>query len=303
MTDKIIYKLIKLIIRLTGSLPRKTLNYFSDCLGVLWFSIDKRHQKVVMENVSKAYPGKFTGPQLKIFAKENFKNFVGIIFEVFWFQGLNIDQLKEYINIRGFDNLTKAHQRGRGVIALTCHMSNFELMATALVNTDYQGFCIYRKLDFTPLDWWVNKSRQRYGVKMIALQGASKKIVGILKQKGIVASLLDQNMDWYNGVWVDFFNRPACTNKRLAALAIKTGAPVVPLFVRKAGEKYIIEFLPEIQVQVSGDQIKDIEINTQNFTLAIELIVRRCPEQYFWLHNRWKTKPYSLIPTNQTPVP
>lgn len=278
-----------------GSLPRKTLNYISDCLGLLWFAIDKRHRNVVLENVSKAYPRKFTTSQLEVYAKKIFKNLASIIFEIIWFQRLSNDQLQKYIDIKGFQHLTKGHEKGKGVIVLTCHMSNFELLTTTLLNTDYRGFCIYRKLDFEPLDKWIHKTRERYGVKMISLGGASKEIFEILRKKGVVATLLDQNMDWYNGVWVNFFNRPACTNKGLAVLAMKTGAPVIPLFAKRIGEKYILEFLPEVPVQVTQDRIKDIEINTQNFTLAIELMARHCPEQYFWVHNRWKTKPYSLL--------
>ena len=299
MTNDRIYKMITLLVFLMGSLPRKTLNTISDRLGLLWFFIDKRHRNIVLENVDRAYPGKFTTPQLEVFAKKIFKNLASIIFEVAWSQRLTNDQLQKYIRIKGFKNLTKGHKKGRGVIVLTCHMSNFELMTTSLLNTDYQGFCLYRKLDFEPLDKWVHYSRQRYGIKMIPLRGASKKIVAILKQEGIVATLLDQNVGWYEGVWVNFFNRPACTNSRLAALAMKTGAPVVPLFARRVGENYILEFLPEVPVQVTGDRIKDIEINTQNFTMAVESMVRRCPEQYFWVHNRWKSKPYSLLPSKQ----
>jgi Kdo2-lipid IVA lauroyltransferase/acyltransferase len=296
MTTDRIYRLIRLLIFLMGSLPRKTLNAVSDRLGLLWFIIDKRHRNVVLKNVDKAYPGKFTAPELEVFAKKIFKNLASIIFEVAWSQRLTNDQLQKYITVKGLDSLTAAHKKGRGVIVLTCHMSNFELMTTSLLNTNYRGFCLYRKLDFKPLDKWIHESRQRYGVKMISLKGASKKITKILRQEGIVATLLDQNVDWYEGVWVNFFNRPACTNGRLAALAVKTRAPVVPLFARRMGEHYILEFLPEIPVQVTRDRIKDIEINTQNFTTAIESMVRRCPEQYFWVHNRWKTKPYCLLP-------
>jgi KDO2-lipid IV(A) lauroyltransferase len=271
------------------------LNYISDCLGLLWFTIDKRHRNVVLENVNKAYPGKFTPPQLEVFAKKIFKNLAGVFFEIIWFQKLSNDQLKQYIDVKGLEHLAKSHEKGRGVIVLTCHMGNFELLTTTLLDTDYSGFCTYRKLDFEPLDKWIHKTRERYGVKMIPLKGASKKIIGILRQQGVVATLLDQNMDWYNGVWVDFFNRPACTHTGLATLAMKTRAPVVPLFSRKTGENYVLEFLPEVPVQVTRDRIKDIEINTQNFTRAIELMVRQCPEQYFWVHNRWKTKPYCPI--------
>ncbi|MBU2481588.1 MAG: lysophospholipid acyltransferase family protein, partial [Proteobacteria bacterium] len=94
---------------------------------------------------------------------------------------------------------------------------------------------------------------------------------------------------------VDFFGRPACTNNGLAKLVLKTKPVVLPGFMRSEKEKFILEILPEIPLQETGDPIKDIENNTQAYVSAIESMVRRHPEQYFWVHNRWKTKPYCLL--------
>jgi len=110
-----------------------------------------------------------------------------------------------------------------------------------------------------------------------------------------VATLLDQNVGWYKGVFVDYFGHPACTNNGLAKLAINSGASVVPMFIRRENGRYIHEFLPEVPVVVTNDPIKDIENNTQAFVSALESMVRQCPEQYFWVHNRWKNKPYCLL--------
>ncbi|MBU1696405.1 MAG: lysophospholipid acyltransferase family protein, partial [Proteobacteria bacterium] len=140
------------------------------------------------------------------------------------------------------------------------------------------------------------EERQRFGVTMIPLRGAAKKIDAILRNKNAVGTLLDQNADWYNGVFVDFFGRSACTNKGMAVLALRTKAPVVPMYIAKTDNTYVVEYLPEIPLQSTGDMIKDIENNTQNYTIAIESMVRKYPDQYFWIHNRWKTRPYSIIP-------
>ena len=125
---------------------------------------------------------------------------------------------------------------------------------------------------------------------------AARKIDAVLRDKDAVGTLLDQNADWYNGVFVDFFGRPACTNKGMAVLALRTKAVVVPMYIVKVKDHFILEFLPEIPLQSTGDTIKDIEQNTQNYTRAIESMVRKDPDQYFWVHNRWKTRPYSKIP-------
>ena len=124
----------------------------------------------------------------------------------------------------------------------------------------------------------------------------SEKIDAVLREGGEMGTLLDQNVDWYKGVFVDFFGRPACTNSGFAKLALRSRAPVVPMYTVRKGKRFLIEFLPEVPLIETGDKIKDIEINTQNYVSAVESMVRRYPDQYFWVHNRWKTKPYCPYP-------
>jgi KDO2-lipid IV(A) lauroyltransferase len=189
-----------------------------------------------------------------------------------------------------------AHAKGKGVLVITCHMGNFEMLIPAIEGTGLKGYAIYRKLDFEPLEHLIRRLRQRFGVTMVPMRGAARKIDAILRAGGVVGTLLDQNVDWYQGVFVDFFGRPACTNSGLAALAIKTKAPVLPMYTMRKNREFLIEFLPEIPLEDTGDRIKDLENNTQNYTAAIEAMVRRYPDQYFWVHNRWKTKSYCMLP-------
>jgi KDO2-lipid IV(A) lauroyltransferase len=192
--------------------------------------------------------------------------------------------------------VTAAHAKGKGVLVITCHMGNFEMLIPAIEGTGLKGYAIYRKLDFEPLERLIRRLRQRFGVTMIPIRGASRKIDAVLRAGGVVGTLLDQNVDWYQGVFVDFFGRPACTNSGLAALAIRTKAPVLPMYTMRENREFLIEFLPEIPLEDTGDRIKDLENNTQNYTAAIEAMVRRYPDQYFWVHNRWKTKSYCMLP-------
>ena len=113
-----------------------------------------------------------------------------------------------------------------------------------------------------------------------------------LKQNGILGILIDQNVDWYEGVFVDYFGRPACTTDGLALLALHTEAPVLPGYmVRLPDGRYRLVFGPEVEVIRTGDRDADILANTQRFTKVIEQIVRRYPDQWLWVHQRWKTQP------------
>ena len=298
MNDDNIYKLIKLTVNLLAMLPRSVLRFFSDLLGLIWYTADKRHRNIVLENINFAYPEKFSLAQARRFTKMVFKNTASILFEVLWSYRKTWDELSQYILFKGVRHLENAQKKGRGIIFLSGHLGNFELGAAVVVKAGITIYGIYRKLDFQPMERFLLEARQRFGTKMIPLRGASKKIDAILRHNDVVGTLLDQNVDWYKGVFVDYFGRPACTNNGLAKLVLRSKAAVIPLCIVKKNENYIIEFLPEIPLEITKDPIKDIENNTQNYVSSIESMIRQCPEQYFWVHNRWKTKPYCVLKSN-----
>lgn len=275
--------------------PQRFLRFLSDALALIWFNVDKRHRTVVVNNVQHAFPGKFSQSQALQFAKQNFKHTAGLIFEGIWSYGRNKEELLKHFKVEGKEHLDAALADG-GVILLGCHMGNFELMAAGVAKAGLRPVGLYRKLDFEPMERLTREMRERFGSTMIPIRKAAPKVKKALAQGKMVATLLDQNVDWYKGVFVDFFGQPACTNNGLAKLAVQSGAKVIPMFIMKEGDTYIQHFLPEVPVVDTKDPIKNIEINTQAFVSAIETMVRQCPEQYFWVHNRWKTKPFCLIP-------
>ena len=295
MSDEKIYKLLKLLVYLMGRLPIPVANFCSDLLGLLWFKIDKRHRRVTLDNIQRAL-GDHTPLQVNLLGKQVFKNIASIIFEVAWSYGLDRETFLSYLTVTGIENVKNAQAKGRGVMVLAAHLGNFELNIHAIERTQMKGYGIYRKMDFVPLERLILDIRQRFGYTMVPMRGASKKLDRILEEGGVVGTLLDQSVDWYKGVFVDFFGRPACTNNGLAVLVMRTKAAVVPMCCMRKNRQFVIEFLPEIPLEETGDRIKDIENNTQNYTTAIESMVRRFPDQYFWVHNRWKIKNHCPYP-------
>ncbi len=296
MRDEQIYRLLKRVIDFLGAIPVPVADFFARILGNLWFRMDRRHRRITLENLTWAYGDRWSEQRIEKTARQVFVNTAKILFEVAWSSRLSKHRFLSHFTIQGLAHVRAAHARGKGVLVVTCHMGNFEMLIPAIEGTGLNGYAIYRKLDFAPLENLMRDLRQRFGVTMIPMRGASGKLEKILAKGGVVGTLLDQNVDWYKGVFVRFFTRPACTNSGLAKLAMKTGSPVVPMYTIRHGRQYHIEFLPEIPLAVTGDTIKDIETNTQHFTTAVETMVRKCPEQYFWVHNRWKTKPWCLWP-------
>ncbi len=296
MSHEKIYKLLKLLIYVMGRLPIPIATFCSDLLGLLWFKLDKRHRRVTLENIEKALGDQISPVQVVRLGKQVFKNIASILFEVAWSYGLDRETFLSHYTVKGIEHLEKAQAKGRGVMVLAAHLGNFELNIHAIEGSKMKGYGIYRKLDFPPLERLILDIRQRFGYTMVPMRGASKKLDIILANGGVVGTLLDQSVDWYKGVFVDFFGRPACTNNGLAVLAMRTKTAVVPMCCMRKDRKFFIEFSPEIPLEQTGDRIKDIENNTQNYTTAIESMVRRFPDQYFWVHNRWKIKSYCPYP-------
>lgn len=292
MKDTIIYWLIRLLICFLGIFPKPVFTFFSNIIGGLWYRLDKRHRDVVSHNIQHAYPGKYSDKEALLFAKQNFKHTASILFEVIWSYTKSREKLVSLFVVKGKENLKAAMAKKEGLILLNCHMSNFEFLPVSAAAAGIDVYALYRKLDFAPLERLVLEKRERFGTIMIPLRKASKKVEKILNEGGMVGTLFDQNVDWYKGVFVDFFNRPACSNNGLAKIVLRTNANVLPMFIMKEKEKYVVSFLPVLDLKVTNDPIKDIENHTQAFVSAIESMVRQCPEQYFWVHNRWKTKNY-----------
>ena len=298
MSDHTIYRLLKCLVFCLGALPAWLANFMADSLAMIWWHIDKRHRRVTLDNLTHAFGHEMGPRQIESLAKTVFKNLIRMVFEIGWTYSIDRETLLSHFTFKGIENIKAAQAKGKGVLAVTGHLGNFEMLILAVAQLDMDGYGIYRTLDFAPLEKLMLEARQRFEVTMLPMRGLSKKLEELLGQGAGVGTLMDQNVDWYKGVFVEYFGRPACTNRGLASLALKTDATVIPFYTVRQNRKFIIEYLPEIPLVRTGDPIKDVEINTQNFTSAIESMVRRYPEQYFWVHNRWKTKNYCPYPPN-----
>jgi KDO2-lipid IV(A) lauroyltransferase len=265
-------------------------------MGRSSFLANKKHREIALNNLTLAYANEKSSREIRILAKKVFENLGKIIFEIGWFSRLDRRDFDKYFRIDGLSHYTKALKKNKGVLLLTAHVGNWELLTIFSGMTGYPVDIIYRPLDFQPMDKFFVNMRTRFGGNVIPKNRSMRRILNILKRGEPLAFLMDQNVDWYDGVFVEFFGRRACTNKGLALLARKTEAPVVPIFLVREESGFRVEIGPEVPLVKTGDKTKDIEANTQQYNWAIEAIVRRYPDQWFWVHRRWKTRPYKPWP-------
>ena len=294
--ERTVNKGIKILFRLLGMIPQKWRRISADFLGRVVFLTDRRHRRIVMDNLTHAFGHEKNRFEIRILAKRVFMNLMLIIFEIGWSIGLDEKQLRKYFTIDGRSNLEKAYEKDRGLLALTAHFGCFELLTVIGAMMNHPLSMVVRPLSFKPLDHFFVDLRTRFGGKIIPKQRSFRAILRSLERKEMVVLLMDQNVDWYEGVFVDFMGRRACTNSGLALLALKTRAPVVPVVLIREKTGFRAEFGPEIPLIETGDKRKDVELNTLQYNRIIEEMVCRYPEQWFWVHQRWKTKPYHPWP-------
>lgn len=288
--ETMLLKIISGLFYLIGVIPRNIAVKAADLLGRLWYVFDKRHRDVALQNLTRVYGAEKSASEIRRLARRIFRNLVFIIFEIGWLLHFKEKDFARHYQVHGLHFLKNAHKKGRGVLVLTGHMGNWELMTLAAFMLGYPISAIYRPMDFKPLDRFFINLRTRYGATLYPKKNAMRPILRGLKKGDLIGILLDQNTNVQSGVFVDFFNHKACTNKGLALIALGTDTPVVPLFLLREEDGYRVEFGPEVPLIRTGDKERDIEINTRQYNRVLEDVIRRYPDQWFWVHNRYKTK-------------
>lgn len=288
--ENLLFKIVAGCFLLLGRVPRSAAVRTAGFLGRIWFVADKRHRNVALENLTHAFGAEKTRPEIRCLARQVFCHLVLMLFEIGWSLRLRQKDFFRFFRITGLQHLIQAHQRGKGVLILTGHVGNWELLTMAAAMLGYSMSAIYRPLDFKPLDRFFNSLRTRHGAVLYPKKNAMRPVLRALKKGELIGILLDQNARRRDGVFVDFFDRKAWTNKGLALIAQATEAPVVPLFLLRENHGFLVEFGPEIPTVRTGDKNKDVESNTRQYNRAIEDVIRRYPDQWFWVHERWKPR-------------
>jgi Kdo2-lipid IVA lauroyltransferase/acyltransferase len=260
-------------------------------LGTLWFYVHKSRREIAIENLTIAFGHEKDINEIKNIAKKSFQNLGLMLVEFFALKKYGRKWFENNMEFIGYEEPKKEYDKGKGILLLTAHFGNWEVMGAMTALKGVPLNVVARPLDNPFLDRMINDLRGFFGNRVISKHKAIREILKLLKNCEPVAILLDQNTSPLEGIFVDFFGRPACTTPSLAILALRTGFPVFPGFsVRKAPGVHQIISGEQIELDVSGDMKRDVEVNTAKFTKIIESYVRKYPEQWLWVHRRWKTQ-------------
>jgi Kdo2-lipid IVA lauroyltransferase/acyltransferase len=288
------YLLARSILGVFGILPRGLAIGIGRAMGRIAYLLPLKLRRTGERNLMIAFP-EMDERERKRLLRGSFDSLGRLLAEFSQFPGMTRESLREIIEYDqvGLAHLRDAEKNGRGVIFLTGHLGAWEILSFGWSALEYPLSFLVRPIDNPRIEEMVEKVRTRFGNIAIDKKSAARQALRVLRQKGTLGILSDLNTQTFEGVFVPFFGRLACTSAGIATLALKTDAVVIPTCAVWNAErgKYFFHGDPQIELVRTGDHQRDVEVNTANFAAAMERMIRLYPEQWLWIHKRWKTRP------------
>ncbi|MHB8215638.1 MAG: lysophospholipid acyltransferase family protein [Candidatus Sulfotelmatobacter sp.] len=279
-------------IKILGILPRPLARATGIALAWVVYLLHVRLRQVGMRNLALAFPEKTEAERARILRGE-FASLGRQLAEVCHFPKYTRENVEQVVVYDGLENYQRAYARGKGVLFLTAHFGGWELSAFSHSLHGHWMHVVARAMDNVYLDRLIRRYRTMHDNQTVDKDDFVRGLLAAMKAGEVVGILMDTNMTPPQGIFVDFFGIPACTASGLARIALRTDAAVVPTFTIWDAElrKYRLRFDPAVELVRTSDLEADIKANTQRFTSIIEEYVRKYPEQWLWVHRRWKTRP------------
>ena len=297
-----------LFLKALGILPRPLARILGVWIARVLFFLRPPLHRIAEENLRLAFPD-WSEAQRRGVIRGMVRQIGWLAAEFAHLPSLTRQNLDRVIVMDDIENFREAQARGKGVLFLTGHMSAWELGPYAHALHGAPLHFLVRAVDNTRVDALVARYRCRSGNTPIDKNEAARAVLRVLRANGVVGILADHNASRLEGVFVNFFGSPACTTAGLARFALHTGAAVVPAFVRwdDAIGKYRLAYQPALTLVRTGDEAADVVVNTQRFMDIVEAHVRLYPDQWLWVHRRWRERPagedasiYDARPTTTT---
>ncbi len=283
---KTLVAVIRLIPLHIGVLVLKSLAY-------LFYLFDKKQRKIAYKNLRNAYGDELSDIQIRKIIRSNYLHFALVWLDFVKLPRIvNTSNWQNYFQVEGLEFARKARKEGKGIIFVTGHVGNWEVLGCAFDFFFHPLHSIAKHLKNPFVDRFLTRLREEGRQKIIFAEDASRETIRVLRNNKFLGILVDQNAR-ENNIFVDFFGQKAATTRSVATISLKTGAPIVMIFLRRTDRKYKfkITLSKPIQIERTGNLEKDILSLTQRYTTIIESRIREHPHEWLWMQRRWKTKP------------
>lgn len=292
MRERLEYWLVLAVARPLGSLPRGLARLLAGALaGAVYFGL-ARLRRVGERNLAMALP-ELSAKERRQILRGVYRHLGRQLVEFCRMPHYTAENTRDWIRSEGLEHYLAAARRGKGVLVLTGHLGAWELSSFYHSLMGYPMGMVIRRLDNRPLDEYVNRIRCLHGNRVLHKDDFARGLLSAMRQGETVGILMDTNMTPPQGVFAPFFGLPACTASGLARVALRTGAAVVPGFMvwEEQERKYVLRFGPEIEFLQTGETEADVQTATAQCNQVLEQWIRRYPDQWLWIHRRWKTRP------------
>jgi KDO2-lipid IV(A) lauroyltransferase len=291
--DYLVYLGVRVLVGVAQALTIEQSYAFARWLAAILYRLDKRHREVGLENLRLAFGDRYTPEERDRIVREVYLHFCTMLMEILHIpRKLHPTTWRDRITLVGHERVLDLLLKGGPVILLSGHFGNWEMAGYLFGVFGFVPNSVARTLDNPYLDQFLRSFRERTGQKLIPKSGGYDQMLDVLRSGHVLSFIADQDAG-QNGMYVDFFGRPASTHKAIALLAIEHNAPVVVGYARRIGPGFRYEVGCEelIEPHEWTGTSDDARILTQRFTSALEAVIRRDPQQYLWLHRRWKHQP------------
>jgi Kdo2-lipid IVA lauroyltransferase/acyltransferase len=286
------YTFAVLVIRLFASMPRGIAHRAANTLANIGFHLARRQRRAGLRNLQIAFP-QLSDSERERILQGCFKNLARLLVEFTHFHQLNKSTICRFVVHDGLENYLEGMRRGRGVIFMTAHFGAWELSSFAHAVYGYPLKFVVRPIDNPRVDKLISRYRTLSGNIPIGRRRAARDILNALRHNEAVGILFDQNTTRSEGVFAELFGVPAATTPSIALFALRTGAAVVPGFLiwDETLGKHRLRLDPPVELIDTGNLDQDVLENTRVFNRILEGYIRKYPDQWLWIHRRWKTRP------------
>lgn len=287
--------LLNILSKIFGSLSLERALAAGSGLGWFYGSVIRHHRRDAEEALRLSFPEKSKAERDHIIAQMYRKLGMNAAEEL-RMPSVTLEYLQNFVAWENETPVREVLSAGKGVLALTAHIGNFDLLCTIAPHFNYPTTVITKNIKNQAINTWWMEARTRFGLKFVPAHNSYRQCLSALRKNEIVAFILDQNMINTEGIFVDFFGRPACTSPGLAYMSAQSGAAVVPVFmIRQENGRHRVKVMPAIPPPPDRKP-ETIRQFTQLYTKIIEDVIREFPDQWIWVHRRWKTVPPAGTP-------
>jgi Kdo2-lipid IVA lauroyltransferase/acyltransferase len=291
--DYIVYLAVRVVVCLAQMMSVEQSYAFARMLAAVLYRFDKRHRKVGMENLRLAFGDLYSEAECDAIVRGVYRHFCMMLMEILHIpRKLHPTTWRDRITLVGHERILDRLMDGGPLVMLTGHFGNWEMAGYLFGVFGFPPTSVARTLDNPHLERFLRSFRERTGQKLVPKKGGFDQMLEVLQSGGVLSFLADQDAG-ARGMFVDFFGRPASTHKAIALLAIEHKAPIVVGYARRIGPGFRYEVGCDELIDPSelNGTADDVRLLTQRYTTAIERFIRRDPDQYLWLHRRWKHQP------------